>query len=440
MWKSRIGFIFAATGSAVGLGNIWKFPYMAGEYGGGAFVLVYLFSILIVGLPIMVAELVIGWRSRKNPVGAMVLLANKWFAPIGVIGVVSGFLILSFYSVVAGWSLAYLLMAITGKFWAVSSSEIPNLFDQLYSNSFQVSFWHFIFMGLTIAIVIGGIQGGIERWSRILMPALFFLLVIMLGFSLTGGGGKAAIRFLFEPNFQKLTIGGILEAIGQSFFSLSLGMGAMITYGSYLREKDNVVSAGAAIAFFDTLIALLAGLVIFPIVFRFGHEPAAGVGLVFKILPNLFSQMPFGRFFAIAFFLLLAFAALTSAISLLEVVVAYLVDEFMWKRKLATFFSGGLITLLGLLSAVSTLKVPFTQMGWLDFLDHLTTNYMLPIGGILICLFAGYRVKKNEIRNAFDLHGYHPFLFYSWLILARFIAPILVLMVILFKIGVLRAH
>lgn len=438
MWKSRVGFIFAATGSAVGLGNIWKFPYMAGENGGGAFVLVYLMAVALVGLPIMVAELVIGWRTQRNPVGGVIALSSKRFAFIGIIGVLSGLIILSFYSVVAGWALAYFFMALKGTFWSVPIADVPNLFGQLYTNSFQVTLWHILFMVFTIAIVIGGIERGIERWSRILMPALFILLIILLFFSFTGGGAGEALNFLFRPKWGDLTTKGMLEAVGQAFFSLSLGMGAMITYGSYLQRKDNVVSAGVTIALIDTAVAILAGLVIFPVVFRFGQEPAQSVGLVFKTLPNLFVQMPGGRFFALAFFLLLGFAALTSAISLLEVVVAYLVDEYKWTRKVATLSSGGLITVLGILSAVSILNVPFFKMTWLDFFDKLTTNYMLPIGGICISLFAAFIVKQKEVKEAFETHNLPGFLFTGWLILARFIAPAFVLIVLLFKVGVIK--
>jgi NSS family neurotransmitter:Na+ symporter len=432
-WKSRIGFIFAATGSAVGLGNVWRFPYSAGQNGGGAFVMVYLVAVLLVGLPIMVAELVMGWRTQKNPVGAVVSLSTKRFAFIGILGVISGFIILSYYSVVAGWALHYLWMTLQGTFWSIEPEKIPDLFGQLYANGGLVTFWHVVFMVFTIAIVMGGIEHGIERWSRILLPSFFILMLILIGFGIQGGGGGQAFNFLFRPKFGELTAKGMVDAVGQAFFSLSLGMGAMITYGSYLRRKDNVVGAGATISLIDTSVALLAGMMIFPIVFRFGQEPTGGPSLVFKALPFLFAQMPMGRFFAFAFFLLLIFAALTSAISLLEVVVAFLVDEFNWKRNVATLSSGGAIMVLGILSALSFLKVPLFNMPFLDFFDMLAVNYLLPIGGICISLFAAFVVKREEVKEAFETHNIHSFFFSAWLVLCRFVAPLLVLMVFVSK-------
>lgn len=334
-WTTRMGFILAASGSAVGLGNIWKFPYITGENGGGAFVLVYLVCIFLVGLPIMLAEFTLGKKSNLNPVGAFSAIKPKspWVG-IGFMGVLAGFLILSFYGVVGGWSIAYAVKSITLSVVDFSHpNEAGDFFGKFVSDPIEVTFYHAIFLSICIIIVAKGIDSGIEKACNFLMPILILFLFILMIRSLTLPGAVEGVEFYLSPDFSKITPHAILLALGHAFFSLSLGMGAMITYGSYLDQKENLVYATVAIVFFDTFIALLAGLVIFPAVFAMGLEPAAGPSLVFHVLPTVFSSMPLGTFASIVFFTLLMIAALTSGISLLEVVVAFFIDQLGWSRK-----------------------------------------------------------------------------------------------------------
>lgn len=428
-WGTNFGFILAAAGSAIGLGNIWKFPYITGVYGGGAFVLVYLFCVLLVGLPLMIAELMIGKHTQKNPVGAFKKLSpdKSLWQLTGWLGIASGFLILSFYSVVAGWALAYIFKSIVG--FSGTTEIIQNEFTDLVTSPKSSILWHTIFMGLTVAIVIGGVKNGIERWSKILMPALFSILLglMIYGLAFTHGGIKA-LSFLFNPDFSKLSAEGVLSALGHAFFTLSLGMGAMLTYGSYMKKETNIMKDAITISFLDTLIALMAGVAIFSMVFNYNLEPAAGPGLIFQTLPVLFAQT--GRWVSIPFFVLLSFAALTSSISLLEVVVSYFVDERKWSRKKATLSLGFLIYLTGLLSAVASWTVMFRgkAQGWLDVFDFVTTNYMLPIGGLLTCLFVAWVMVDKERAEEFGSRG----LLYKGLIfILRFIAPIILIAVFL---------
>jgi len=427
-WASHIGFILAATGSAIGLGNIWKFPYITGVYGGGAFVLVYLICVVIVGLPLMLAELIIGRRAQENPVGAFQKLHHKGsiWQGTGWLGVASGFLILSFYSVVAGWALAYVFKGLVG--FHGGTEEIQSEFVKLVSSPGQSIFWHTLFMLMCIGIVIGGVKSGIERWSKILMPGLFAILIglALYGLIATRGGGLA-LSFLFKPDFHKLTAEGVLSALGHAFFTLSLGMGAMITYGSYMRRGSNLVRDAVAVSVLDTVVALIAGIAIFSMVFHFGMEPGQGTGLIFTTLPVLFEQT--GPLVSVPFFILLTFAAVTSGISLLEVVVSYFVDERGWSRVAATLIMGGAIYLIGLLSAISALKVPFTDdRGWFDFFDVLTTNYMLPIGGFLTCLFVAWVMKDADRIDEFGSSG---FLYKALKFFLRYVTPVAVLVVIL---------
>jgi NSS family neurotransmitter:Na+ symporter len=428
-WGSSFGFILAAAGSAIGLGNIWKFPYIAGDFGGGAFVLVYLICVAIVGLPLMVSEFMIGRKAQENPVGAFQRLHKKGsiWQTAGWLGVASGFIILSFYSVVAGWALAFVYKALGG--FSGTAEQIQTEFTGLVANPGESILWHTIFMIFTIAIVLGGIHRGIERWSKILMPLLFVLLfgIMCYGLFFTTGGVKA-LSFLFRPDFHKLTAEAFLSALGHSFFTLSLGMGAMITYGSYMKQRDNLTRDALLISFFDTLIALMAGLAIFSLVFQYGLEPSQGPGLVFMTLPVLFAQT--GPLISVPFFVLLTFAALTSAISLLEVVVSYFVDERNWSRRKATLSMGGIIYLVGLLSAISTLTIPFRgqEAGFLDVFDYLSTNFMLPVGGLLTCLFTAWVMKEADKIAEFGSRG---FLYQGLKFLLRYVTPAAVLLVIL---------
>lgn len=428
-WAGRIGFVLAAAGSAIGLGNIWKFPYITGEYGGGAFVLMYLGCVLVVGLPLMLAEIMIGRAAERSPVAAFTRLhrpGSPW-GLAGALGVASAFFILAFYSVVAGWAMAYVFKSAAG--FSGTPEAIQNQFTALVLSPGASILWHTLFMAATILIVCGGVHKGIERWSRILMPGLFLILVglLLYGLVATSGGGRA-LEFLFRPNFHKLSAEAALSALGHAFFTLSLGMGAMITYGSYMRRNQSIVGNAIAVSFLDTLIALMAGAAIFSLVFHYDMEPAQSVGLIFKTLPVLFAQT--GPWVSVPFFLLLTFAALTSAISLLEVAVSYLIDSRGWSRTKATLLIGAAIYAVGIPCAVMSWTLPFRgqQQGLLDILDFVTTNYMLPAGGLLICLFAAWVMKRARIVEQL---GSDRFVTRSLIFTLRYVTPIAVLAVLL---------
>ncbi len=454
MWSSRFMFILAAAGSAIGLGNIWKFPYMAGKYGGGAFVLMYLACIGVIGVPILVAEILIGRASRKNPVGAFSVLSerNRFWTAVGFLGVASGFVILSYYSVVGGWTVDYFTMSAAGSYLEENPGRISEMFNQMLANPWEQAVWHTVFMAATMGIVLFGVKEGLERWIEVLMPLLFVLLGVLVVYGLVAGDAAGGLRYLFFPDWSKLVTNAageytprpMLEAMGQAFFTLSLGMGAMITYGSYLGNRESIPASAGMVVLLDTAIALFASIAIFTIVFEYGLDPtAAGPGLVFQVLPLAFSKMPGGRFIGTAFFLLLSFAALTSAISLLEVVVAHFIDDRKWARRAATLIMGTVIWALGLFSAFSynllenvTLLKDKEGRGMpiLDSIDLVATNYMLPIGGFFIALFAGWFMRR-EIREEqlLDKSGSRAF-YRAWLVVTRYLTPVAVGMLILFMI------
>jgi NSS family neurotransmitter:Na+ symporter len=431
-WTGKLGFILAAAGSAIGLGNIWRFPYIAGENGGGAFVLVYLGFVILIGIPVLLSELSIGRFTKLNPVGALRKLApgTKW-KWLGALGVLTGFGILAFYSVVAGWTLSYLWGALTGQFGGVTTAEESGaVFSALIGGSFVPLFLTAIFMALTIVVVRGGVAGGIERATRILMPTLLIVLVIMAIRAMTLEGGMAGVSYLFQPDFSKLSMSVILAALGQALFSLSLGMGAMITYGSYFPDSENLPQAGITVAFFDTGIAVLAGLIIFPALFSVGVSPNGGPGLVFVVLPSIFAQLPAGGLFAIAFYFLLSIAALTSTISLLEVVVSYFVDERGWERKKAALAIGSACFVLAVPSALSQGAVGFltnflgTGFSFLDLQNIIWGNYSLSIGALGLCLFVGWKWGIPAATQALQASGHKLPAAALWSILVRFVCPV----------------
>lgn len=438
LWASRLGFILAAAGSAVGLGNIWKFPYITGLNGGGAFVLVYLICIALVGLPIMMAELMIGRHTRRDAVGAFVVLEGRrsFWLSAGWISVGAAFIILSYYSVIAGWTLDYVYRALAGSFSGQTPEMIEGLFSGLISDGPRQVAWHLVFILLCLGIVIGGVQKGIERWSKILMPLLLVLLILLFINGMLSEGAGAGLAFMFRPDFSRLTPDSILEALGHAFFTLSLGMAAMITYGSYLSRQENLFSAGLRVALLDTGIALMAGLAIFPIVFAVGLEPAAGPGLIFKTIPVVFSQLPGGYLLAILFFLLLSFAALTSAISLLEAQVAYLIDERGWGRKQATSFFAALAFVLGIPTALSYNTLADWQFigerNFFDSLDLIASNYLLPLSGLLIAVYVGWFWKGEEEKTEL-LSGGAGWVYPVWHFLIRYLAPLAVAVILYFK-------
>ena len=571
-WGSRVGFILAAAGSAVGLGNIWKFPYITGENGGGLFVLVYLVCIALVGLPIMVGELMIGRAARKQPVGAFTALSgpSSGWRVVGWLGIITGFIILSYYIVVAGWAMDYTLKSVANftdpiaerataeakayrastpldamrialvddstkrstvektaevrgeaprsawKAWATYrtaldaatdvaaaeaalledpafkakidqvrplasrldalqdnaraaatdhyaaaapkqirdeaetlarrqhiAEEVGKAFGTVVTDGWTGTFWALLFMLITILIVAGGVSSGIEKVARVLMPLLVGILVVMVAYSAFQPGFGPALSFVFEPNPSRLKASGVLEALGHAFFTLSLGMGAMITYGSYQEKKENLFKQSVIIAGLDTAIALLACMMLFPIIFSYGQEPAAGPGLVFKSMPLAFAEIGAGgMLLAILFFSLLVVAALTSAISLLEVVASYFIDQRGWTRAKAAWVIGAVIFLFGVPSAFS-FDPDFALSSWeptfgksfFDTMDYLASNWLLPIGGLLVAVYAGWFMPKR-FRDA-ELDGLGAGLIKGWLGLIRFVAPALVMLVVLQKVGIL---
>lgn len=442
-WGSKIGFIFAAIGSSIGLGNIWKFPYLAGANGGGAFVIVYLICILIVGLPIMIAEIVIGRHTEKDPVGAFKIIgAGSRWEFVGYLGVLSGFFIMTFYSVVGGWTLGYIVKSASGAIGAIRDmSTAETVFENFVRSPSEAIGYHFLFISATMFIVIRGIKNGIEKWNKVLLPLLFVILLVLIAKGLSMDGALDGLSFYLNPDFSKIEFKTVIEAMGQCFFSLSLGMGAMITYGSYLPRNEKVLGSSLQIVAFDTLAALLSGLAIFPALFAVGMTPEKGPGLTFNILPVVFSRMSYGTVFATLFFILLFIAALTSAISLVEVVVAYVTDEKGWSRRKAVLIFGTAIFVLGIPAALSFGVLadfkPFFGNTYFDFMDKLTTFYMLPIGGMFIALCLGWKYGLERTMHELDIDTGNVLLEKAWAVTIKYVSP-LVLAVILIYFGVYR--
>ncbi len=435
-WSSRMAFILAVTGSAVGLGNIWKFPYIAGQNGGGAFVLVYLVCVIVIGMPVMMSEILIGRRGRRNPIATMELLGKEegssgnWRL-VGSMGVLAGILILSYYSVIAGWTLAYVLKSATGVFAGASAEAVGAEFGGFVGNWKAIGFYHTLFMALAIFVVARGVERGLEQAVRFMVPALLVLMLVLLGYSISSGYFGQGVAFMFTPDFDKLTWDSVLAALGQAFFTLSIGMGAIMAYGAYLPEETSITGASAAVVTADTAIAILAGLAIFPLVFANGLDPADGPGLVFQTLPLAFGQMPGGVFFSTIFFVLLAFAAWTSAIGLMEPAVAWIVEHYNRTRAQATVFIGVLIWAIGFGTVLSfnvLADTTFLAGTVFDNIDYLTSNIMLPLGGLLITIFAGWVMCRNSTSDELGSAGS---LYKAWRLLARFVAPIGILFVLI---------
>lgn len=442
-WSSRMAFVLAATGSAVGLGNIWKFPYIAGENGGGAFVLVYLVCVAAIGIPIMMAEILLGRRGRQNPINTMATLAKEenrttYWRYLGGAGVIAGFLILSYYSVIAGWALAYVVRSASGVFVGASSGEIKTIFVDFKRSPELLLGWHTLFMTMTMFVVARGVRGGLEKAVRFLMPALLVLLLILVGYAMSTDGFGKGLSFLFTPNFDQLSWNSVLIAMGHAFFTLSLGMGAIMIYGSYLPHKVSITQSSFIIAGADTAVALLAGMIIFPIVFANGLDPGAGPGLIFQTLPIAFGQMWGGTFFGTLFFILLVFAAWSSSISLIEPAVTWLVENHNMKRLSACMWSGGVTWLMGIgtiLSFSHWSEAKLFGKTFFDLLDYLTANIMLPLGGFLIAVFAAWAMSKSSTVDELAIGegtGYK-----MWRFLVRYIAPAAVVIVFLNVIGII---
>ncbi len=443
-WSGRLGFILAATGSAIGLGNLWKFPYITHENNGGAFVLVYIAMVALVGVPIMIAEILMGRRTQQSPVGAFKTMAvgrpggNAWQG-VGWLGVVAGFTILSYYSVVAGWTIHFTWLAVTGHLTELAAD--PAALSHYFGNEFLASgtdqvLYHVLFMGLTTGAVYFGVKGGIERVAKILMPLLFAILLVMVVWSSTTSGFGEALRFLFQPDFSTLTKGAVLEALGHAFFTLSLGMGAMLTYGSYIGRDFSIPKAALQISFLDTLIALMACVIMFSIINTSDIEVAKSATILFTTIPTVLVKLPGGGLLNGLFYVLIGFAALTSTISLLEVVSSFAIDELGWKRHRATLTMGAVITVFGVLNALSlggnatlssvNLIGRDSTQGMFGTMDYLASNWFLPVGGFLIALFCGWILNAKTTREELE-EGHGPMAGYGWWrFLIRFVAPLAV--------------
>jgi len=429
-WATRAGFILAASGSAIGLGNIWRFPYMTGEHGGAAFMLIYLMAVLLLGYPLIMNEMILGRAAQRDPVGVFKVLApnSPWWL-VGALGVFTGFVILSYYAVVAGWSLAYIYKVVVAA--STPGIDHAGVFKNHISSVWEPIIWQALFMIITVSIIAAGVVKGIQRWSTILMPILFALLIILIVRSVTLPGAGEGLVYYLNPDFSKVTGRTLLAALAQAFFSLSLGMGAIMTYGSYLSDKDEIPANAAWVAGLDTAVALLAGFALFPAIFALGFEPGAGPGLAFITLPAVFAQMPLGAVFGVLFFFLLGIAALTSAISLLEVVTAWLIDEKGWDRKKAAVCMGLVIFVVGLpatlgYSVLKDFSFPGLNTDLLDTYDWFANSIFLPVGGFLMALFSGYVwginraiSEANKGRMAITVGKW-------WALLIRYVVPVLI--------------
>jgi neurotransmitter:Na+ symporter, NSS family len=449
-FSSGLAVFFATLGSAVGLGNIWKFPYLTGVNGGGAFVLIYFISVILIGIPVMVSEFYIGRRTRTNAVGAFSKLrsGSQWKI-VGYMGVASAFLIMFYYSSVAGWVYSYIFKAIKGEFSSLASLPIDQAsqavgdkFASTVGGTYSPIIWQFIVLVIVSIILIAGVKNGIERITKTLMPLLFVLIVIIGVRSLTLEGAKEGLNFLFKVDFSKITPSVVLSALGLAFFKLSLGMGTMITYSSYFTEDNNLITTSAKVALSDTLVSILAGIAIFPVVFTFGLEPGSGPGLLFNTIPLVFSKIPLGNILLIAFFLLTSIAATTAMISLVEVPVAFMAEEWKIDRNKAVLITTDLILIIGIITVHPTSifgNIMISGKNFFDLFDYLSSNILLPIGGLLIAIFVGYRTGKDnivdEVSNKGTLNNILLINLYKFIL--KYITPLLMIIVFLNSIGVI---
>ncbi len=433
-WGSRVGFILAAAGSAVGLGNIWKFPYLVGAEGGGVFLVVYVAFLIAIGFCVMIAEIALGRHAQANPFRAYLRVGSRRWSIFGLLAVVTAFTILSFYSIVGGWTIAYVVKTITGGFSGYSGAEFESHFGELVSSPIEPIVYHAVFMAVGVLIVINGITSGIERAAKIMMPLLFILLALLVVRSLTLDGAMAGVRYFLVPDWSHLDADMVAAALGQAFFSLSLGMGALITYGSYLGEKESIPNAAAWVVSLDLLVAVLAGFLILPAVFAFNMDPAAGPGLTFITLPGIFAELPFGIFVQLCFFLLLFVAAITSAISLLQVVVSFVGEEFNVCRQWTTVWVGVAIFLFGVPSSLALGvwgDITFYGMNIFDLLGYISDTFFLPIGAIATCLVAGW-VGYDKFAGELTNEGERPFKYLvAWKWMCRVVAPLAILWVMI---------
>ncbi|MBS4538615.1 sodium-dependent transporter [Clostridium sp. D2Q-11] len=427
-WTSNVGFILAASGSAIGLGNLWKFPYNTGMNGGGAFVLLYLLFLILIGMPLMLAAITLGRRTQLSVFGAYKSINKKW-SFVGGLGVICGFIILSFYSTVGGWVIYYLKSSLFGQLNSTNPDFLDSVLANLFNSPSELLFYQFLFMAITVGIVLKGISGGIEKASKIMMPSLFIMIIIIVIRSLSLKGSMAGVEFLFVPDFSKINMNVAMDALGQVFFSISIGMGTIVTYGSYLDKKDNLITTSSIIPILDTLIAILAGIAILPAVFALGFEPTGGPGLMFVILPAVFASMPMGNLFLVLFFILVLFAAITSSISMLEVAVSYFVDEKNKGRVSSAIIIGIIIFLIGIPASLSLGAWDFKVLGSLNFFDlydKLASNILLTTGAFLLSIFVGWVLTTKEAIKEIESSGVKFRLAGIWSILIKYVVPVAV--------------
>jgi neurotransmitter:Na+ symporter, NSS family len=445
-FSTGIAVFFATLSSTVGLGNIWKFPYMTGKYGGGAFLLIYLISVIFVAMPVMISELYIGRRTRKNPIGAIAKLRakGKWKV-IGYMGIVSAFFILFFYSAVAGWIYSYIFKAIGGAFNGVSQKQMQNIFDRTVTGPISPIIWQIVAIALVSLILVFGVKKGIEKITKLLMPVLLILIIVCDVRALFLPGAMDGISFLFKVDFSSITKEVVLMALGLSFFKLSLGMGTIITYGSYFTQDNNMIATSGKVVISDTIVSLLAGIAIFPAVFSFGMAPGQGPGLLFMTIPLVFTKMPFGGLLVIVFFILTAIAATTAMMSIFEVVVAFITEERKIARKLAVLISAVIVILFGVLATLSAnasgilSSIKVFGLTFFDFFDSVSSNILLPLGGLLIAIFIGYFINKKDIQQELSNNGTlnNTVIINTYLFLLRYVTPILLLIVFLSMTGII---
>ena len=440
-WSNWWVFVLAAAGSAVGLGNIWKFPYMTGENGGGAFVIVYLLCIAVVGVPVMISEVLLGKMGQKSPINTMISLCKEhkrspFWVCIGWMGVLAGLIILSYYAVIAGWVMHYMFLLPQGHFTGASGEFVGDVFSEFVSNPYLVLFWFTLFMVTTVVIMSRGVHRGLELFIRWAMPLLFVLVFVLLGYSVVSGNFAQGFSFLFSFNIKDITNETILSAMGHAFFTLSLGMGAIMAYGSYLPKKVSIVPAVGIIAILDTLVALVAGLAIFPIVFANGLSPSAGPGLIFQTIPLAFGQLPAGTFFGTIFFILVGVAALTSAVSLLEPALAFFVEKYQQTRTRIALILGGICWILGIGTILSfNIWSNFHIVGSLtvfDFLDYVAQKVLLPVGGFLIVIFVAYKLPSQLVMEKLHINKKYAYL---WKALVSVITPLSIIIIFLHSFG-----
>lgn len=445
-WSSYIGFIFAAAGSAIGLGTLWKFPYVTGENGGGIFLAIYILCTFFIGIPVFIGELILGRKAQRGAVGIFATLSDNsavWKGA-GWISVISAFLIMSYYSVIGGWGLNYILMSMMQSYKGMGVQEVGAIFERLYHSGDICIFWHLLFTAIVVVLVLPGVRQGIEYWSKFMMSGLFVLLFALFIYAFTLDGFSKAVDFILKPDFQKLRPSGALEALGLSFFTLSLGQGIMLTYGSYMRKNEDIPRIGFIIGFMIILASILASLTIFPIIFTFGFSPQEGRGLIFKTLPLLFSKLPGSLLISTTFFVLFTFAALSSAIAFVEVVAANMMDLYGWSRKKSVLITGAACFAFGIPSALSGTNILFS--GWSEIfgrsffatVDDLVSIWLLPIAGLLISLYIGWFLDSKISKEEFEEGTSMAWLYPTWRFFIRWVAPLGILSIMMQEAGLIN--